>query len=300
MLFTTTAIALIAASVPSALGWGKVAHGVTGLIATNLMTKDAQSFVKSLIQDESLQEASTWADKIKRSAGFASWSGVLHYVSTQDKPPGDCSYDDARDCADGNCIVGAIANFTMQADCKSSFSDKQRGEALKFITHFIGDITQPLHVCERGRGGNDQKVKIGRKTSKLHSIWDTEMPEKHVKNDFGGSAEDYAQHLTDQIKTGDYKSEAQSWLSEHAHDAVNERQNSLAAIDWATDSNGYDCTVVWPAYDENPDQDFGGAYYEAAVPVIDLQIAKAGFRLADWLDQLGKACKSSTSTRRRR
>lgn len=30
--------------------------------------------------------------------------------------------------------------------------------------------------------------------------------------------------------------------------------------------------------------DLSGSYYNSAIPVIELQIAKAGYRLAAWLD----------------
>lgn len=32
------------------------------------------------------------------------------------------------------------------------------------------------------------------------------------------------------------------------------------------------------------DQELGGEYYEAAAPVIEMAVAKAGYRLAAWLD----------------
>ena len=31
-------------------------------------------------------------------------------------------------------------------------------------------------------------------------------------------------------------------------------------------------------------QELGGDYYEKAAPIIEVQIARAGFRLAKWLD----------------
>lgn len=54
---------------------------------------------------------------------------------------------------------------------------------------------------------------------------------------------------------------------------------------WARDANKYVCTTVLP---DGPDAVFGkelsGAYYETAIPVVKKQIAKAGYRLAAWLD----------------
>lgn len=47
--------------------------------------------------------------------------------------------------------------------------------------------------------------------------------------------------------------------------------------------------LVFP---EGPDtivgQELAGDYYEKAVPVIELQVAKAGYRLAAWLDLIAE------------
>lgn len=38
-------------------------------------------------------------------------------------------------------------------------------------------------------------------------------------------------------------------------------------------------------------QELGGEYYEKAAPVIELQVARAGYRLAAWLDLIVAAVK---------
>ena len=48
--------------------------------------------------------------------------------------------------------------------------------ALKFLVHFFGDLTQPLHVCGRDEGGNLDKVQFEHRHSvNFHSIWDTDL-----------------------------------------------------------------------------------------------------------------------------
>jgi S1/P1 Nuclease len=42
--------------------------------------------------------------------------------------------------------------------------------ALKFVTHFIGDITQPLHTSGVAIGGNAFNVTYGNRTTNLHSV----------------------------------------------------------------------------------------------------------------------------------
>jgi hypothetical protein len=54
---------------------------------------------------------------------------------------------------------------------------EKRQEALKWVVHLLGDLHQPLHVCERGRdrGGNTRLVFYpGRREAvSLHFVWNT-------------------------------------------------------------------------------------------------------------------------------
>lgn len=55
---------------------------------------------------------------------------------------------------------------------------------------------------------------------------------------------------------------------------------------WAAEANLLVCTKVIPMGVEGLKAmgDLSGAYYEANVPVVEMQIARAGVRLARWLD----------------
>jgi hypothetical protein len=50
-------------------------------------------------------------------------------------------------------------------------------EALKFLSHFVGDLHQPLHAGHAdGLGGNSVMVLVpGGVRRNLHSVWDTEL-----------------------------------------------------------------------------------------------------------------------------
>ncbi|KAJ3305570.1 hypothetical protein HDV03_001436 [Kappamyces sp. JEL0829] len=212
---------------------------------------------------------------------------MYHYVDTNDNPGKNCSYVDERDCPDNKCVVGAIANYTSQALCdkatgKALFPGQAQEEAVKFLTHFIGDITQPLHVC--GFVNN------------LHGMWDFTIPQKLLPLKYKGSQDLFAAELIDKIEKGEYKDIAQSWISKRAVTDLTKLGNSAAAAEWATDANGWNCDIVWGAYDSDPKQDFGKAYYEAAIPVIKIQVAKGGYRLAKWLNAVFDTCGSSTSS----
>lgn len=67
---------------------------------------------------------------------------------------------------------------------------------------------------------------------------------------------------------------------------------SRTALEWARDTNAFVCQTVLPMGEEAVEgMELSGVYYESAVPVVEMQIAKAGFRLAAWLDLIatGKA-----------
>ena len=120
-----------------------------------------------------LSSIATWADEI-RSRETASW----HYVNL---PPGNCSYERARDCDDGQCAVEAL---TAQVEVlKSKTSDEQRLTALKWVVHLVGDVHQPLHAGFKGdKGGNLYQVQAFGRGTNLHSLWDGAL----IRNRAGG------------------------------------------------------------------------------------------------------------------
>ncbi|KAI8929686.1 S1/P1 nuclease-domain-containing protein [Entophlyctis helioformis] len=303
MFAPIAALALAAASAPAVSAWGGVGHWTVGYVAMNFLDDNAKAVVADLLKPtETLAYVSVWADIVRNSAAF-SFSREYHFVDPLDTPPEKCNYDDDRDCKTSACIVGAIGNYTARATCNNGLPKQDRYEALKFLVHFIGDIAQPLHACGRERGGNDRIVNFdGNANSKLHAIWDTAIPEKYLKsqglfvsgND-GASAKNYADHLMTKIN-GEYKDKLAGWLSNKSVFAVNQNRNSLAAIDWATDSNDFNCNTVWPAVDKDTTQDFGGKYYDDAAPVVNIQIAKAGYRLGNWINRMFARCASAPSS----
>lgn len=55
---------------------------------------------------------------------------------------------------------------------------------------------------------------------------------------------------------------------------------------WASDANAYVCTVVMPdgAAALTAMTDLYPTYYDAVIPTIELQVAKGGYRLGNWLN----------------
>ncbi|EJU05564.1 nuclease Le1 [Dacryopinax primogenitus] len=272
---------------PRVLAWGNDGHETVGYIAQAFLTSGAASFVSEYLDSSyngQLGPAATWADSVRYGTAYE-WSQPYHFVDAMDSPlTGSCSVEETRDRDSEGCILTAIANYTKRIT-DTSLSKTQRDEALKFLTHFLGDVTQPLHCENYEYGGNDIDVTFNGDSDDLHSVWYTGIIELNLKTTYDNSVTTYANSLISRIKSGDLTSEAPSWIT-----CVNptEKLSSRASIDslecpieWARDSNAYDCSFVF-TYTKRSDL-AETSYYTDAIPIIDVQLAKGGYRLAAWL-----------------
>lgn len=88
-----------------------------------------------------------------------------------------------------------------------------------------------------------------------------------------------------EIKSGNLSSQAASWIDgDDVSDAV------TTATRWASDANAFVCSVVMPdgaaalqKGDLYPD------YYNSAIGTVELQVAKGGYRLGNWLNLVYKS-----------
>lgn len=202
--------------------------------------------------------------------------------------------------------MSALANYTQRV-VSTSLSDAEVLNALRFIVHFVGDIHQPLHdealeastairatlLCLADRceqvGGNDIDVTFNGTSTNLHHIWDTNMPEALRGGYALTDAKSWAADLTTDIKTGTYKSQKASWITD-----IDVTDVVTTTMAWAKQANAYVCSTVLPKGEAAVESgDLDGAYYKSAVPVIELQIARAGVRLAAFLDAVYASQSSS-------
>lgn len=281
--------------------WGASGHQAVGYVAMQFLAPKALSFVQTSLgstYNQSLGPAATWADEVKRQTAYA-WSSSLHYVDAHDNPPTSCSVFGARDCANGKCILTAIANYTTRV-IDAGLSATQRQEALKFLDHFLGDVGQPLHVEGLAVGGNSISAICSGSTTNLHAVWDSGIINTLLPVNYGGSVTTWANTLVSRIKMGGYASSAASWISCSSTttparwDITDDISTTLlrprsitplaCPLVWAQDSNTLDCSFV---FNLTHGQDLCTSnYYTGAVPVIETQIAKQGYRLAAWLNVL--------------
>lgn len=163
------ALVLIPALAPAALAWGPTGHRALGRIAEHHLTPAAARAVAELLAPEQLAYVATWADEIRAEPEWAkadSWHWVTipdgqTYDSTQKNPGGD--------------VLEAIARFEKALGDRRA-PKPERAQALKWLTHLVGDLHQPLHVG-RGddHGGNDVLVLPFNEPTTLHAVWDSKL-----------------------------------------------------------------------------------------------------------------------------
>lgn len=152
-----------------AMAWGQTGHRVVGKVAENHLSKKAKEALECIMGYEGLAEASTWMDNIKSDSVY-DHTHQWHYVTIPDgKDYHSCEVADGGDAYEAiNRMVSIIKN--------NEASKQEKVEAIRMLTHLVGDIHQPLHVGNgEDRGGNSVKIKWFYKNSNLHRIWDSGM-----------------------------------------------------------------------------------------------------------------------------
>ncbi|KAJ0338786.1 hypothetical protein COL154_012047 [Colletotrichum chrysophilum] len=268
---------------PGAMAWGSMGHAAVAYIATNFVAPETKSYMQQLLGDTSddyLASVSSWADSYRYTTEGA-FTSTFHYIDALDDPPASCGVDFDRDCGPTGCIVSALANYTTRM-LTPSLSLEQRQIAAKMVIHFTGDIGQPLHCENLELGGNGIAVEFAGASTNLHAAWDTNIPQSISGGSGLAVAKTWAANLSTEISAGDFKSAAKCWTQ-----GLSLADPQDMALQWATESNAFVCTVVLPEGRAGVEGlDISGAYTTSAQPTVSMQIAKQGYRLAKWLDAI--------------
>ncbi|WP_100643517.1 S1/P1 nuclease [Alteromonas facilis] len=239
-----------------ALAWGQVGHRVTGKIAEDYLSNEAQAAIAQLLPNETLAEASSYADE-QRSNPAHFWqkvAGPFHYVTV----PEGKHYHEVGAPEEGDSVT-ALNDFRKTL-LDSNASVEQKQLALRFIVHIIGDLHQPLHAGNgTDRGGNDVKVRFFWEDSNLHRVWDSGMIDQRQL-----SYSEWAEWLGAKISD----EQASAWW-----DANPET--------WITESTGYR-DELYPKDANN----MSWNYLYDHIPTVSLRLQQAGVRIAAYLNEV--------------
>ncbi|KAH7316455.1 putative nuclease S1 precursor [Stachybotrys elegans] len=286
MKVSASALAMGLAVAPQALAWGGLGHITTAYVASKFVSNTTEAFYKELLRSDEpdyLARVATWADSIRYSK-WARFTKNFHFIDAHDNPPHDCNVDFERDCKEDGCVISALANYTQQS-LDHDLAPWLRAQAAKFVIHFVGDLHQPLHNEDVSRGGNGIYVNFDGHNLNLHHVWDSSIAEKWI----GGihrkpypAAEKWANELALAITDGKFAEEKEAWLKD-----LNFDDPIATAMAWSRECNALICTHVLP---EGPEaivgKELGGEYFDKAGPVIERQVARGGYRMAAWLEEI--------------
>ncbi|THF97474.1 hypothetical protein TEA_029202 [Camellia sinensis var. sinensis] len=212
-------------------GWGIDGHLTICRIAQSRLSESAAAAVKVLLPasaGDDLGSECSWADRVKF---HYHWSSSLHFIDTPDNL---CAYQYTN-------------NLT---------------EALLFLSHFIGDIHQPLHVgFTSDKGGNTIDVHWYTRKTVLHHVWDDSIIMTSEDRSYNSNVDG----LIDAIKkniTGEWADQVQTW----------------------EDCSGNQ--TACPDMISNLKVVFADDYFQSRVPIVNWRLAQGGVRLAATLNRI--------------
>ena len=280
-------------------GWSGDGHRVIAKIASEFLRDSGRNFIAEHLTgrdtskvEKALIDHSTYADAVE-------WSDDLHFSHT---PYRECAqFEVERDCpmvgGARRCIVTAIANYTTRAS-DVELSGEERGEAIKFLIHLVGDIHNPLHVgFEQDLGGNLIHLSYPPEKS-LHNVWDYLLVNrKQVEHGVykENEEEDAEPWKLSEALLNDLIDSKQSHpylLNLELESVASEEASRNVAASMATETAMH-YTCPW-AYQNENSQWIGKGHslseaYLSSRSEISMELLKmAGVRLAEILNNIGK------------
>lgn len=293
-------------------GWGCEGHQTIALIARAHLSNAALQAVDQLLRDNPIDpslsrfckdrpadlmaDSSTWADDVKNIERTGEW----HYIDiplsvTRETPDVSlwCApigpFDAGKDRT--GCVVDAISyEWAILKDASHNGADRAR--ALRYLIHFVGDLHQPLHAEDNDdRGGNCTAIAFFAepRPANLHAIWDYKLIQHQLELDRQTQPQlaaaldrQFASHWTE---WGQPKVDVIAWTWESHKLARDVSYGDLTPqIPMERPNAQVDCGAERDKVAAEHIA-IGNAYYDATEPVIDQQLAKAGYRLAALLNQ---------------
>ncbi|MFV8749917.1 S1/P1 nuclease [Nannocystaceae bacterium ST9] len=268
----------------TASAWHDDGHRIVGEIADRRLSPEVRVRVRELLAGmpdyDTMATAATWPDqKAKLDETFA-FAYSSHYVNVGEPISPRELY---KTClAQSGCVATGILYY---ADVLRSdrTSDEQKGEALRFLIHFVGDVHQPLHAGRvEDKGGNEVKnlqfleYTPDKQRANLHALWDGGI----IALALGRGGKTWA-----------------SWAAELDQQITPEQRDRWVAvdsvIDWVEESRRFAAAYAYldaEGVGELKKGDvLGEAWYERNRPIVEQRLQQAGVRLAVLIeDALGR------------
>lgn len=248
--------------------YGFEGHKIVAMIADKHLTTATREKITDILKDATMADVSSWADNYRQTHRDTSgW----HYIDIEISDDTILSGSATR-----GTILDAISSQSKVLADQAATSES-RSMALKFVIHFLGDLSQPLHCADNhDSGGNGVKVSFLGRNGNLHQVWDVMILQKMMAEAGITSS------------TGDLQKLADTLDAEFGPQ-INTIQEGNPK-DWALQSHKY---AVSNAYSYLKDDTLSSVtvtldqkYFDDNKPLLRKLLTSGGFRLAHVLNAI--------------
>jgi hypothetical protein len=287
----------------SAFGWGCEGHQMIALIARAHLTPVVSSAVDRLLREnpidptlnrfckdrpnDPMADSATWADDVRTIEKTGDWHFIDIPLAAQ---AGSDAMKWCKPAQDGQpgCIVSAIEyEWAILRD--KSRPAPVRAKALRYLIHFVGDLSQPLHASDNhDRGGNCTEIRFFAEPNpqNLHAIWDYKIIARDLEARKATQVQ-YAKTLDEDFARSESKIDVLAWAWDShaiASSVVYADLKPPIPISTAGTADQAECTAERAAV-ASLHISIDDEYVGHVLPVVREQLAKAGLRLAALLNQ---------------
>jgi hypothetical protein len=188
------------------------------------------------------------------------------------------------------CLLTALP-YEMEILKDRNRPAAERATALRYVIHFIGDLHQPLHTTSNDdNGGNCTTVTLfgAPKPTQLHGVWDYGLIAWYLK-EHNETRSQLAAQLDERFHDQGNgwlhdRPDFGEWIRDGHHIAEKETYGELRPkLPVAPAENAPGCDAE-KGKSAALKIDIGARYAAKVMPVIERQLAKAGYHLADVLN----------------
>jgi hypothetical protein len=258
--------------------WDSMGHRVVAEIAYEHLDAQAKQMTNDLIDyladaypySSTFQTASAWADYLKQDDvhAFDNWHFDNLPISIDNAP--------TRPANSTNLLWAINQCIAILKSAKSNQYEK--AFFLRFLLHLVGDASQPLHCADRfskdypngDEGGNLFMTNNGT-FENLHAYWDDGL----------GLFDNYC--TASLSKSRQAKCLAAKIESDYPEPSLGTKVNDLNPNDWINESFTLAKNVAYQTPEGKP---LSTAYLKQGQPIVEQQLALAGYRLANLLNSI--------------
>lgn len=159
-----------------AAAFGRSGHQQICQLAYLQAKPATQQHIDALMQfhpANNFAKACAWPDEISNAPALR-YTKPHHYINVSRNATTVAS----QDCAREGCVLSAISHHS--ALLQSLGHAEQKLQSLLFVSHFVADLHQPLHVSYADDlGGSKTAVYLLKQPTNLHGVWDSGLLHAH-------------------------------------------------------------------------------------------------------------------------